>query len=62
MLYSKPMPGLLRALYLGITDLSDSLKDSWVLVAQKKPGWQPRTALPRKEWDEVLGRSTTYHY
>jgi SAM-dependent methyltransferase len=54
MLRRLPAPAL--AVYRCVTRLFGSWKDSWALVARKKPNWSPRRALPREEFLKIFGR------
>jgi SAM-dependent methyltransferase len=38
-----------RPIYLFLTSMFRGWKDSWLLVAKKKEGWQPRKTLPQAE-------------
>jgi SAM-dependent methyltransferase len=48
------LPSALRPVYLVSTALFDSLKDSWLLVAKKKPGWKPMKELPKPQRSEFV--------
>ena len=56
------VPRSLRPAYLLVTGFFPGWKDSWLLVARKKPGWSARKTLPREELDKILGKSTSYDY
>jgi hypothetical protein len=56
------LPGSIRPAYLLATGVFQGWKDSWLLVARKKPGWSPKKSLPQEELDRILGKSTTYDY
>ena len=43
------LPKGVEPLYLLITGILDGLKDSWLLVARKRPGWHPRKTPPSPE-------------
>jgi hypothetical protein len=38
--------GVVRAVYLGVTCMMNSWKDSWLLVARKRNDWRPRRTAP----------------
>ena len=56
------LPKVARPFYRAITRVFTGWKDSWLLVAKKKPNWSPRRNLPEKELAEVLGAATRYQY
>jgi SAM-dependent methyltransferase len=56
------LPGPMRSTYLGVTRVFQGWKDSWMLVARKRPDWVPRKTLPEEELARILGKSTTYDY
>ncbi|MGH9475533.1 MAG: class I SAM-dependent methyltransferase [Terriglobales bacterium] len=41
------VPPALRTIYRATTNLASGWKDSWTLVARKRPGWQPQTTAPQ---------------
>lgn len=47
------LPAALRPAYRAATAPFQGLKDSWLLVARKPPGWAPELAPPQRELDEV---------
>lgn len=40
--------------YLAVTKVFPDWKDSWLLMARKKKGWEPRRSLSAKEQSQVL--------
>ena len=56
------VPSGMRRVYLGITDLFPSLKDSIILIARKPQKWRPDFFNDRLKIDKILGRSTTFKY
>lgn len=55
-------PFLVRLLFSAVTNVFTSWRDSWMLVARKKPGWKPRKSLPEDEATQILRHFTTYQY
>jgi SAM-dependent methyltransferase len=45
---------LSRPVFLFLTNMFRGWKDSWLLVAKKKEGWQPRKTLPREEFFRIF--------
>ena len=43
------LAGIKRPIYLFLTGIFRGWKDSWLLVAKKKPGWQPKRTLPKED-------------
>jgi SAM-dependent methyltransferase len=43
-----------RSVYLFLTSVFRGWKDSWLLVAKKKAGWQPRKTLPQEEFLRIF--------
>jgi SAM-dependent methyltransferase len=52
----------LHPIYLLITDVFRGWKDSWTLLAKKRPNWTPKKSLPREELEKILGKYTGYDY
>jgi hypothetical protein len=50
----KVPPRLLR-LYLGLSRLAPDVRDTWLFVARKRPGWNPKHALEPDEFRRVTG-------
>jgi hypothetical protein len=48
------LPTMARPPYLAVTALFNDWKDSWLMVARKKRGWQPRRSLTREEELNIL--------
>jgi 2-polyprenyl-3-methyl-5-hydroxy-6-metoxy-1,4-benzoquinol methylase len=48
------IPAKARMPYLAVTKLLPDWKDSWLLMARKKKGWQPRRSLSAQEQSTVL--------
>lgn len=46
--------GLARPMYLALTAALNSCKDTWLLVARKRPGWTATRSLPAHELAAVL--------
>jgi 2-polyprenyl-3-methyl-5-hydroxy-6-metoxy-1,4-benzoquinol methylase len=53
------LAGLPRAVYLGVTNVLKGWKDTWILVARKRPGWMPRKDLAP---GAILSKPVTYLY
>jgi hypothetical protein len=47
---------------LFLTGMFPSWKDSWLLVARKASGWQPRKTLSEAEHARIHGKATFYRY
>lgn len=45
----------LRPIYGAVTRVFPGWRDSWVLVARKKKGWEPRKTLPESELRKIFG-------
>ena len=60
MLYK--VPRIFRPLYLMATKVFNGWKDTWLLVARKKPGWKPVKSLPQDMALKILGKNTYYSY
>jgi hypothetical protein len=58
----RKLSGIIRPLYLLVTGVFRGWKDSWLLVARKKPGWTPKKSLPENEIPEIFGSKTSYTY
>jgi SAM-dependent methyltransferase len=43
------LSNLTRPVYLGLTSIFRGWKDSWLLLARKKPGWQPRRNISKED-------------
>jgi len=56
------VPSAFRKAYKYVTDIFDSLKDSWIMVLRKPKEWQPRHTLPEDELRQILQRSSNYRY
>lgn len=56
------LPKPVRPAYLFVTKIFPGWKDSWLLVARKRKGWQPRKILPQDEMLRILGQGTSYEY
>jgi SAM-dependent methyltransferase len=52
------LPNSIRPVYLLLTNIFRGWKDSWLLVARKRPGWSAKKTLPQNELSRILGRST----
>jgi SAM-dependent methyltransferase len=51
----------LMKLYLVITGMFPSLKDSWIYIASKRENWSVKKELGEDDLVKVIGRSTPYH-
>ena len=60
MLYGAPI--FLRPVWIALTSILTGGRDSWLLVAKKKPGWAPKKFLSQSELNAILGRFTCYQY
>jgi len=56
------LPKAAIPIYLLATKFLDGLKDSWMLLARKRPNWKARKAIPADELNDVLGKSTSFQY
>lgn len=56
------LPAPARPVYKGITALCPGWRDSWLLVARKKPGWLSRKTLPEGEMKKILNQATTFNF
>lgn len=56
------LPGFGRPAYLLVTGIFDGWKDSWMLIAGKRPGWTPRKTLSAAERARILGESDSSPY
>lgn len=56
------LPGFVRPIYIALTSIFTGWRDSWLMVAQKRPGWAPRRSLPPDELNRILGKATSYQY
>ena len=56
------IPSILRPIYIGITNIFTGWRDSWLLVARKKPNWAPQRELPKEELGKILQRVSAYQY
>jgi len=52
----KEVPAFIRPIYLAVTKLFQGWKDLRLLVARKRPGWQPKSTLPDDELAAILGK------
>ena len=51
--------GVSRPVYVGVTSIMRSWKDSWIFVARKRPDWRPQRNLPP---GTKISRPTEYLY
>lgn len=56
------LPAFSRPAYLLVTNMFKGWKDSWLLVARKRPGWSAKKTLPQDELARILKRSSSYEY
>lgn len=54
------VPAFIRPVYLFLTSIFQGWKDSWMLVAKKRPGWSAKKTLPPKELAAILGKNSFY--
>ena len=52
------VPAISRPAYLLATSIFQGWKDSWSLVARKRPGWHAEKTLPQGKLARILGKST----
>ncbi len=50
------IPPFLRPVWVVLTSILTKRRDSWLLVAQKKPSWVPWKSLPHRELNAILDR------
>jgi len=55
-------PAFTRFVFVVLTFFFRGWRDSWLLVARKKPNWKPKKSLSKDELNRILGRFTTYQY
>jgi len=56
------LPTYARPVFVAVTAIAQGWRDSWLLVARKGLGWQPKKTLPRDEINRILDQSTSYQY
>lgn len=56
------VPAFLRPVWVALTSVLTSRRDSWLLLAQKKPGWTPKRSLSQEELNTFFGRYSSYQY
>jgi SAM-dependent methyltransferase len=54
------LPRIARAPYAALTHPFDGLRDTWLLLARKRPGWEPVTAPPPDVAEELLRAESPY--
>ncbi len=59
---AKAIPDVIRPFYFALSGVFTGLRDSWLLVAKKPPGWAPRKTLPEEEFVKILDFATPYTY
>ena len=52
---------LVKKLYLMCMAPFPELKDSWTLVARKRPKWRPRKSLPEEELKKIFGTKCPHY-
>ena len=62
MIQKKRLPGFLEQAYRGVTWAFPGLRDTWLLVAKKRPAWSPKRALTQAEFGEMMKTVTAYRY
>lgn len=55
-------PVFLRPVWVALTNIFTGGRDSWLLVAKKKPDWAPKKSLPQEELYAILDRYTSHKY
>ena len=58
----KRLPKLLEPVYKGATRVFPGWRDTWLLVAKKRPAWSPRKDLTQTEFGEMMKPVTAYRY
>ncbi len=58
----KRLSGFLKPAYLGVTRIFPGWRDTWLLVAKKRPGWSPKKSLTREELGKTLKTVNAYQY
>lgn len=56
------LPSFARPIYRALTSVFTGWRDTWLLVAKKKPGWAPRKSIPPDELTTILDHATPYQY
>ncbi len=51
-----------KPFYLALTKIFTGWRDSWLLVAKKKPGWVARKSLSKDELGRILEKYTSIEY
>jgi SAM-dependent methyltransferase len=51
----------LRPIYRAVTAIFPGWRDSWSLVAKKRPGWQPQRELPESELRKIFGADCPHY-
>lgn len=54
------IPRFLRPIWITLTSILPSGRDSWLLVAKKKPNWLPKKSIPKEKLDLILNRYFRY--
>lgn len=57
----RKLPASIRPLYIMVTGVFNDWKDSWTLVAKKRPGWQPMKTLPENKLTDIMKRYSRYY-
>ena len=52
------LSGMLKKIYLLFTKLDDSLKDTWILLAQKPLNWESQENIEFSEYLEYLSKNS----
>lgn len=58
----RSLPRMIRPIYVFLSNLFPGWKDSWLLVAKVPSGWVAQNALSKKEYAEIMGKTTRYNY
>lgn len=58
----RKLPVLARHFFSFLTLIFPGFRDTWLIVAKKRPNWRPKKYLPRNELSQILSRFTSYRY
>lgn len=50
------LPAVAHPVYKAVTTLFPDWRDTWLLVARKPAGWQPKTSISQAEFARIYGR------
>jgi SAM-dependent methyltransferase len=54
------LPPQVKLAYMLLTRLFTGWKDTWLLIAKKKPGWTSRKKMPDNELFQILGKNNSF--